>query len=522
MGQATVVDNRGEGLYQIVLDYDLSRVNYELATLEEQWETYWTRLNDALRTLGDLRRAKAEAADGLNEVVQQWLDGLIAKLNEEPPAIEPPDPNDPETGEPWEDADRAQDGPLFDAINAERTAASLDPLTRNADLDRSILRHLRTLGASGRVRHDDAGWTAVDRARAAGYDFDAALGVGQALAFGTRGPDLTVALWMRRGSDKALILSEDYTECGVAYVHAPYNPYGYLWGAVFAAPGPPLPEFVPPEPDPAQEAADEAESVLEKIPLPTVEGFEPDKLGEVAAEFGKAAQRLRAGENAVAALRAEEWDNRARRAELEALIAALETPIDAWCCRYIDDIEIDATVDTAEVPGFYRATATARSTQMGVRGGGPKSIVDYAERSLNILPPGFTAVGRLHPVDNLTPAQAFHSAALEPGAVRWKPRWRYGIILALGGSACTVRLNDDAVRQPRGLGNNLILDAADQRTLTAVPIVYPPCDGAAFEEGDEVLVHFAGHDRDAPTVIGFRREPIPCPGVGRISWRQLS
>jgi len=522
MGRATVVENRREGLYRIVLDYDLARVNYEKAQLEEQWATYWTRLLDALRSLEDLRRAKAEAADGLNEVVRQWKDGLIAKLNEEPPNIEPSVPNDPDTGEPWEDADRAQDGPLFDAINAARDDAALDPLTRDADLDRSILRHLRNLAASGSIRHDFGGFTAADRAWTDGYDFDRDLGVGQVLAFGTRGPEPTVALWLRRGSDRALLLSEDYTQCGVAYVHAPRNPYGYLWGAVFAAPGPPLPDFVPPEPDPAIDAADEADSVLDKVPLPTVAGFEPDKLAEVAAEFGKAAQRVRAAENAVAVLRAEEWDNRKRREELDGLIEALETPIDAWCCRFIDDIEIGATVGTAEVPGFYQPQATARLTTMGERIQGPFSVEEYEERAINILPPGFSGLGRLTPVNGLTPAQAYHSAAMEPGAVRWKPRWREAVILEItAGHTCTIALATGSVRQPRGVSQALILDAEDQRTLTAVPISYPPCASEVFSEGDAVLVHFAGHDRTAPTVIGFIREPIPCPG-GRQSWAQLS
>jgi hypothetical protein len=83
-----------------------------------------------------------------------------------------------------------------------------------------------------------------------------------------------------------------------------------------------------------------------------------------------------------------------------------------------------------------------------------------------------------------------------------------------------VQLPADTARQPRGVVEALVLDADDQRTLTAVPISYPPCDSEVFGEGDEVLVHFADHDRDTPAVVGFRREPIPCP-AGRLSWRQL-
>jgi hypothetical protein len=57
-------------------------------------------------------------------------------------------------------------------------------------------------------------------------------------------------------------------------------------------------------------------------------------------------------------------------------------------------------------------------------------------------------------------------------------------------------------------------------TLSSVPISYPPCHGEAFEVGDAVLILFEGYDRDVPKVIGFRREPRPCPG-GRTSWTQF-
>jgi hypothetical protein len=309
----------------------------------------------------------------------------------------------------------------------------------------------------------------------------------------------------------------------VAYVYAPRNPYGYLWGAVFAAPGPPLPINTVIEPDPAQKAAEDENSVLDKIPLPTVEGFTPEKFGQISGEFAKAAQRVRAAENAVAILRAEEWNNRKRREELATLLTELETAIDAWCCRYIDDIPIGTEVDTAEVPGFYQSTAVSRSTQMGIRSPGTLANVSYLERSLNILPTVSTVTGKLNPVDNMTPAQTFHAVAMEPGVVRWKPFWRYGVIIDVTPAThtCTLQLNDGAVRQPRGVTENLMLDADDQQTLTAVPISYPPCDSQVFQSGDEVLVYFASHNRDAPSVIGFRREPIPCPG-GRISWGQIS
>ena len=105
--------------------------------------TYFRRLLDARNTLDALRRTKAESAEGLYAVIDQWKAALISKLNEEPPAIIPDDPIDPETGLPWADTDRAQDGPLLTAINAERATAGRDALSRADELDAAILRHLR-------------------------------------------------------------------------------------------------------------------------------------------------------------------------------------------------------------------------------------------------------------------------------------------------------------------------------------------------------------------------------------------
>lgn len=525
MGKAVIVSAVAEGLYRIRRRLAPDRITAELKKLDELDATYFARLNDALRSLDDLRRAKAEAADALNEVVQQWKDALISKLNEEPPAIPPPEPNDPETGLPWADNDRAQDKPLFEAINAERTAESLGALTRSADLDRSILRHLRIMATTGRIRHDERGWTAADRARAAGYHYDAVVGVGQVQAFGTRTPAEAVALWMRRSSDRNKILGEDYTECGVGYIYAPRNPYSYLWGAVFAKPGPPLPEFVEPEPNPAEEAADEAESALEKIPLPTIEGFEPDKFGEVAAELARAAQRVRVAETVVANLLGESLNRNERRRELEAARARADAVIDCWCCVFAEDVPIGATVNTVEIPGYYTDAAVPKFTTMNVRtadlpgrSGREPDTVAYQERPLVIVPDPFPT-GQLQHTTVMTPAAVFHAAAMEPGAHRWRPLWRYGVITLLSGNTCNVTLTSAETREPRGaLNDPLPLDIPEDLFLSAVPISYPPCNGEAFEEGDEVLILFEGFNRTTPKVIGFRREPRPCAGGG--SWRQ--
>jgi hypothetical protein len=305
----------------------------------------------------------------------------------------------------------------------------------------------------------------------------------------------------------------------VAYVYAPKNPYTYLWGVVLATPGAPV--TVTEEADPAQAASEAVEAELQKITLPTIETFEPDKLGAVAAELAEAALRVTAAEQVVAELQVEHWQRILRIEELEALRETVEAPIYAWCCQYLEDIPAQEIVSTAEPPGFYATTAEPRLSELGEYSGTPTRYIQYDERAINILPPGVAGdLGIVHSVQNMTPAQAFHAAAMEPGAVRWKPLWRYAVITSRSGDTCSLELTEQTIRQPRGVAEELTLDAVDQRTLTAVSIVYPPCNGEVFQAGDAVLVFFAGHDRDTPTVIGFRREPVPCPG-GRLSWSQL-
>lgn len=516
MGKAIIVEDKGLGLYGVKLDYNLTAVNGEIAALETQETEYWGKLLKALNTLDDLRRAKWEAADGANEVIQQWKDLLIDKMNEEPPAIPPPEPNDPETGEPWEDNDRAQDGPLFTAINAERTAEGLDALTRNDVLDTSILRHLRFVAATGRTTHYDATGDAASRAGRLNYDYDDTIGVGQCQAFGTRTPEATVALWMKRSSDRTLLLNEDYTECGVAYVYAPKNPYTYLWGVVLATPGPPPPE---PAEDPAQESAEEADAALDKIELPTIETFEPDKLGAVAAELAKAALRVTAAEKAVQILMAERIERLQRLVALEAVADREDEIIDAWACMPPDILAPGASVMTAEIPGYYLREGVNVTRTVTVEIGQPSSEVSYTERPINLIPPTWTH-GQLNPTVGVSSAEAFFHAAIEPGAVRWRPLWRYGTIMAITGDVCSLTLETRTVRQFRSDAAELVLDTPAQRTLTNVPISYPPCNGEVFVVGDDVLVLFEGQDRDAPKVVGFKYAPRICP-QGRSSWRQL-
>lgn len=520
MGKATIVEDKGLGLYSVRLNYDLTSINGEIAQLEADETNYFTVLLKALNSLDDLRRAKAEAAAGANEVIQQWKDALISKLNEAAPEIVPDDPIDPETGQPWEDPDRAQDGPLFSAINDERTGASLDSLTRVDTLDQSIMRHLRALASTGRTTHHDGGWTAADRARAAGYLFDVEVGVGQVQAFGTRTAVATVDQWMKRSGDRARILNPAYTECGVGYVYAPDNPYSYVWGAVFATPGPPPDTVETPDEDPADAAAAEAEAALEKITMPTIETFEPDKLGLAAAELARAALRVTAAAKVIQELYAEKIERGHRLAVLGQVKVQAERVVDAWATRPPDFLAAGDVTDTAEIPGFFVDDPQPVTRTFTVSIGGPETTRSYDERPINLLPPGLGgSSGQLRPVEGMTPASAFHAAAIEPGWARWRPLWRYGTITAKVGDSCALTLETRAAREIRGVNEGLVLDTSEQRTLVDVPISYPPCNGDVFVVGDAVLVLFEGQDRDQPKVIGFKFGPRVCP-QGRVSWRQ--
>jgi len=525
MGQAIITENLGEGLYRARLRYDIELLNAEIGRLTAEQAKYWTLVLNALRTVEQCRQAKSDARAGMEEIIAQWKDALISKLNEAPPEIPPDDPMDPGTGEPWIDPDRAQDGPLLEAINAARATASVAAVTRHADLDRSLLIHLRNLAATGSTQALGlSGSTSETRAASAGYVYDPDVGVGLLLGFGTRTVAATVAKWNAAPSQNAVLMDEGYTECGVAYVYAPENPYSYLWGAVFAAPGITISTTVPPD-DPAKEAAADSDAELERIPIPTVEDFSPDKLSAAAGEFAKAAQALRAAEEAVARLRAENLDRDLRLTQLTALKTASESVLTIWECQYIDDIPVGTQVDTAELPGYFDRRTESRTTTMGVRndpsGTIPNQTLAYTEQRVNLLPTASTSTGRLRHGEVMGDAEVFVNLALEPGHFRWKPIWRYGTLTALSNNLnlCSVTLEPDVTARGNEDIRALPIDDPLLLTLTNVPISYPPCHGSVFEIGDEVLVLFEGFNRATPKVIGFRREPRPCSG--RISWEQV-
>ena len=526
MGTATVIANRGEGLYTVTLNYNTAKLDKELLKLQKRQTEHWAEMLRALDSLNLLRQEKAEAKEGMNAVVQQWIDGLIDRINAMPPPIPPPVPNDPNTGLPWVDPDRAQDAPLFAAMNAARSAAGVPALTRIAALDTGIIRHLKAMDGSGvRGGHfDTRGTKPPDRAAQAGYLYNPAVGVGELLAPGADSPAACIIQWQRTSIDRNILIHPDYSECGVAFVSAPSSLYGYLWGALLSGPGT-AGAAVTIDKDPAKQAADKADAELKRVPIPSVTDVAPNKLAEVAGTFGIASAKVRVAEDQVARLRIEYHDRAQRILELTAIKAGYGQPVDVWACMWEERaITVGSTVAIAEIPGFFSEFISSRVTTMGVRDDPnftvPDVAVGYVEHPINIVPSyRFANPGKLKSAVAMSDAEMFVNAALEPGHLRWKPLWRYGTITALAGNYCSLTL-DSQVTLRGADAAELELDSTAQQTLVNVPISYPPCSGEVFQVGDSVLILYEGFNRDAPKVIGFRREPRPCPG-GRQSWEQL-
>ncbi|CAM0557090.1 hypothetical protein EHLJMEHL_02178 [Vreelandella titanicae] len=207
--------------------------------------------------------------------------------------------------------------------------------------------------------------------------------------------------------------------------------------------------------------------------------------GESSVNLEEYAQALLEAASQRDALRAEQRTKALRIAADEALVARINAlpplrQMQAWCADYTEDLSGD--VATAEVPGEIGSV---------------------------IIKPGFegnawsaTKDGALQPSQASTPAATFYNLAMLPGWQKWRPTFRSATITSLDGDNCSITLNA-ATSSQQGLGVNA------QSTYSNVPILYMDCNGGAFEEGDKVLVAFAGNV-EGPTVVGFEQEPKVC------------
>lgn len=529
MGLALIIENKGGGLYRARPLYDMTRLDATLAKLEGEETQYLALRAEMEKTIAALESDKTTAADAVDAVIKQWKDRIIKEMADKAPPLQPDPPDDPGTGQPWTDPDRAQEPPLLAAINAARTEAGKGTVSREADLDKAALRYLQNqayLKTTGHLGAD--GSLPEGRVNLVGY---LAEKVGEALCYGRSRPDSVAAGWKR--NDKTVLYDADWTEVGLAHVHSANHPAAYLWCALFAKPGTPPPNIrviesesqlqKKKEQDQATEDAKKAAEKLDKIEPPRTDPLTPDTLGKIVQEFGIVCAKLAAAEKALDQLAAEHLARATRLNELQARKTALENlNLEVWSCYWNDALAAGATVYTAEVPGFWLDAPVLKSARIYVGTVDERSVF-FEERSWNIVQRVTPFDSKLAPALPLPASLAFYNLAMEPGHLTWRPAWRYGIIVDVSGDTCTVSVNETPARKMRdeaAMDLNAGLTLGANRTLVGVPIDYPPCNGSLFAPDDEVLIRFTGLDRTKPVVVGFRRAPRQC--VRRISWEQIS
>jgi len=157
-------------------------------------------------------------------------------------------------------------------------------------------------------------------------------------------------------------------------------------------------------------------------------------------------------------------------------------PIAVWCADLTEDLT--GSVGTIEVPG--------ESVSFNIQPGHEGNAEYKSSRD-----------GQLVPTLAQDYAGAFFNLAALPGWQKWKPTFRYGTISEINGDLCEVELESTQSSQQA-------IDINQQMVLSDVPIEYLNCNGAAFTDGDSVLVMFEGQNIEAPKVIGFKEEPKPC------------
>ncbi len=517
MGKAIITENVGDGLYKARPLYDLTRLNNELDKLNKDQSEYSALLAKAVLSLSLFEDETEIARRAMNAVINQWQQDLLNTGS--PPPIAPPTEDDPETGQPWDPQDKAQYGPLEDAINAARTAAGKSTLARDDDLDFAARRHAWDMSGRKIIGHVGSDKSVPSsRVAASGYQADFVL---ELISCGSFTAESAVNNWTTNSASP--IYTDSATQIGVAYTYSTTHPATHLWVAILANPDPdpdPSPPTVTYPDDPAQKAAREQESGLEKIEPPTTEVLaQPAKLTDAVRKFGIAAGKEAAARREVKRLLAENDSRILRIDELEALKTTLNAlAFDVWSTFYTEALTVGQEIETAEPPGYWRDDATPTV----VAGGGVyEQSYAYTEYPWNIAAFDSAQVkpGKLAPALPASPEAVYWNACLEPGHLKWKPLWRYGTITRLDKPSSICDLTLETVTARLFVDEGTPLDLNETATLTNVPISYPPCNGYAFEEADEVLILFEGHDRTDPKVVGFRRAPRDCNG--REDWLQL-
>lgn len=184
-----------------------------------------------------------------------------------------------------------------------------------------------------------------------------------------------------------------------------------------------------------------------------------------------------------------------RKVQLEQILPPASYETSAWCADHNEDLSGD--VGVLEIPG-ERAVTPVIIKPAGEDG----TLAAYIQHEDGIMVP----------VLGISPEIFFYNLAMFPAWQKWMPGYRLGTITSINttdGDLCSVTL-DSAASTQQGLNIN------KTTFLTNVPIVYMSCNGAAFEEGDRIVIKYTGSGPGTeytPTVWGFESEPKCCPGV---------
>lgn len=509
MGRALIVENRQEGLYRVKIVYDHAAETHELNVLKLAKEAYAKLLAEAVKELIRLQSDARAARSVLEAVVEQWIQKILTALAN-PPPLPPPTELDPETGEPWENPDRAQEEAAFAAINAARTAASQPALTRDAELNQAALVHANFLKSTDRLTHAGQ-WNSTPEMRVSTASY-LAVAVDELLNAGQITADDAVAEWLRPDVASATLLSPGWEDIGVGYVYAPGRLGTHVWVVVLAQPGTPPPTVHETPKNPATEKAKEQEAALGKVAAPKVEPDIPKQLGTAAGKFAEAALKRNAADRAIVQMRLDALERDKRIAVLEKLLEKDDMIYDVWCANYHPFLT--GEVDTIEVPGYWLDEPKTKEAVL-YKDTPQQRTVSYVERSWNIAPNGVTTrKSKLRWGEGMTGAAIFVNLAMEPGHLKWRPEFRYGTITAISAAGAAVAITAVSARKAKG---EKTLSIRRDETLAAVPVEYMGSGWALFKADDEVLVQFRGAERDQPVIIGFRREPVDDP-QGRQTW----
>ena len=127
---------------------------------------------------------------------------------------------------------------LLALVNEERESQGLPAYSQHSQLRAAARIHSTDMACSGIFSHTGSDGSSVgDRVTAEGYSWSSVdeniYATGNT---SSQAPELAFDFWMASPPNQANILSEQYMEIGIGYIHVPGSPFGGYFTAVFAEP----------------------------------------------------------------------------------------------------------------------------------------------------------------------------------------------------------------------------------------------------------------------------------------------